>query len=74
VRLGATRVLLVIHPELVAPRASLAWRLSIPVETEPEFRLKWHSKCQCFCSLRLLGPEHVCDFGTEPCFFLIFER
>jgi hypothetical protein len=23
------------------------------------------------CSLWLLGPEHVCIFGTEPCFFLI---
>jgi hypothetical protein len=23
------------------------------------------------CSLRLSGPEHVCIFGTEPCFFLI---
>jgi hypothetical protein len=24
-----------------------------------------------FCSLRLSGPEHVCIFGAEPCFFLI---
>jgi hypothetical protein len=31
--------LLVIHPELVAPRASPAWRLSISAGTEPEFRL-----------------------------------
>jgi hypothetical protein len=23
------------------------------------------------CSLWLSGPEHVCTFGTEPCFFLI---
>jgi hypothetical protein len=23
------------------------------------------------CSLRLSGPEHVCIYGTEPCFFLI---
>jgi hypothetical protein len=23
------------------------------------------------CSLSLSGPEHVCIFGTEPCFFLI---
>jgi hypothetical protein len=23
------------------------------------------------CSLWPLGPEHVCIFGTEPCFFLI---
>jgi hypothetical protein len=27
-----------------------------------------------FCSFRLSGPEHVCNYGTEPCFFLIFER
>jgi hypothetical protein len=27
-----------------------------------------------FCSLRLSRPEHVCNFGTEPCFFLIFEH
>jgi hypothetical protein len=27
-----------------------------------------------FCSLWLSGPEHVCNVGTEPCFFLIFER
>jgi hypothetical protein len=27
-----------------------------------------------FCSLWLSGPEHVCNFGTEPCFFLIFEH
>jgi hypothetical protein len=30
--------------------------------------------CQCFCSLWLSRPEHVCNFGTEPCFFLIFEH
>jgi hypothetical protein len=24
-----------------------------------------------FCSLRLSGPEHVCIFGMEPCFFFI---
>jgi hypothetical protein len=28
----------------------------------------------CFCSLWLSRPEHVCNFGTEPCFFLIFEH
>jgi hypothetical protein len=27
-----------------------------------------------FCSLRLSRPEHVCNFGAEPCFFLIFEH
>jgi hypothetical protein len=26
------------------------------------------------CSLWLSRPEHVCNFGTEPCFFLIFEH
>jgi hypothetical protein len=26
------------------------------------------------CSLRLSRPEYVCNFGTEPCFFLIFEH
>jgi hypothetical protein len=32
------------------------------------------SNASVFCSLRLSGPEHVCNFGTEPCFFLIFEH
>jgi hypothetical protein len=32
------------------------------------------SNANVFCSLWLSGPEHVCNFGTEPCFFLIFER
>jgi hypothetical protein len=32
------------------------------------------SNASVFCSLRLSGPEHVCSFGTEPCFFLIFEH
>jgi hypothetical protein len=27
-----------------------------------------------FGSLWLSRPEHVCNFGTELCFFLIFER
>jgi hypothetical protein len=27
-----------------------------------------------FRSLWLSRPEHVCSFGTEPCFFLIFEH
>jgi hypothetical protein len=33
--------------------------------TEPEHAMS--------CSLRLSGPEHVCIFGTEPCFFLILS-
>jgi hypothetical protein len=43
-------------------------------------RGNWSSVCNgtsnagVFCSLRLSGPEHVCNFGTEPCFFLFFER
>jgi hypothetical protein len=32
------------------------------------------SNASVFCSLRLSGPEHVCNSGTEPCFFLIFEH
>jgi hypothetical protein len=32
------------------------------------------SNARVFCSLRLSGPEHVCNVGTEPCFFLIFEH
>jgi hypothetical protein len=27
-----------------------------------------------FCSLWLSRPEHVCNFGAKPCFFLIFEH
>jgi hypothetical protein len=39
-------------------------------------RWNWSSVCNGtlsagVCSLWLLGPEHVCIFGTEPCFFLI---
>jgi hypothetical protein len=43
-------------------------------------RGNWSSVCngtsnaRVFCSLRLSRPEHVCNFGTEPCFFLIFEH
>ena len=32
------------------------------------------SNASVFCSSWLSGPEHVCNFGTEPCFFLIFEH
>jgi hypothetical protein len=32
------------------------------------------SNASVFCSLWLSRPEHVCNFGTEPCFFLIFEH
>jgi hypothetical protein len=32
------------------------------------------SNASVFFSLWLSGPEHVCNFGTEPCFFLIFEH
>jgi len=48
--------------------------LFVPAEGEPEFRLYWHFECQCFCSLWLSRPEHVCNFGAEPCFFLLFEH
>jgi hypothetical protein len=32
------------------------------------------SNARIFCSLRLSGPEHVCNVGTEPYFFLILEH
>jgi hypothetical protein len=48
--------------------------LFVPAKVELGFRLYWHLECQCFCSLWLSRPEHVCIFGTEPCFFLIFEH
>jgi hypothetical protein len=32
------------------------------------------SNASVFCSLWLSGPEHVCNFGMEPCLFLIFEH
>jgi hypothetical protein len=31
------------------------------------------SNASVFCSLWLSGPEHVCNFGTEPCFFPHFR-
>jgi hypothetical protein len=48
--------------------------LFVPAEVEPEFRLQWHFECQCFCSLWLSRPEHVCNFGHGAVFFLIFEH
>jgi hypothetical protein len=56
------------HPELVAPQAPRCGGCSYPWGVEPEFRLQWHFECQCFCTLWLSRPEHVCNFGTEPCF------
>jgi hypothetical protein len=46
------------------PAGSPVWRLFIPVGVEPEFCLQWHFECQCFCSLWLSGPEHVCIFSS----------
>jgi hypothetical protein len=42
-------------------------------------RRNWSSVCNGtlsagVCSLWLSGPEHVCIFGTEPCFFPHFEH
>jgi hypothetical protein len=31
-------------------------------------------ECRVFCSFWLSRPEHVCNVGTEPCFFLISEH
>jgi hypothetical protein len=56
--------------ELVAPQALRCGGCSYP--------RGWNRSSVCNgtlnvgdCSLWLSGPEHVCIFGTEPCFFLI---
>jgi hypothetical protein len=58
------------HPELVAPQALRCGGCS--------YLRRWNRSSVCngtlsagVCSLWLSGPEHVCIFGTEPCFFLI---
>jgi hypothetical protein len=58
------------RPELVAPQAPRCGGCSYP-----RGRIQ-SSVCNGtlsagVCSLWLSGPEHVCIFGTEPCFFLI---
>jgi hypothetical protein len=58
------------RPELVAPRAPRCGGCSYPRGQNR------NSVCNGtlsagVCSLWLSGPEHVCVFGTEPCFFLI---
>jgi hypothetical protein len=53
-----------------------------PIEWGCSYLRRWNRSFVCngtlnasvFCSLWLSGPEHVCNFGMEPCFFLIFER
>ena len=56
--------------EFVVPQALRCGGCSYPRE--------WNRSSVCngtlsvgVCSLWLSGPEHVCIFGTEPCFFLI---
>jgi hypothetical protein len=58
------------RPELVAPQALQCGGCSYP--------RGWNRSSVCngtlsagVRSLWLLGPEHVCIFGTKPCFFLI---
>jgi hypothetical protein len=58
------------RPELVAPQALRCGGCSYP--------RGWNRSSVCngtlnagVCSLWLSGPEHVCIFGTKPCFFLI---
>jgi hypothetical protein len=58
------------RPELVAPQALRCGGCSYP------WGRNQSSVCNDTlnagdCSLWLSGPEHVCIFGTEPCFFLI---
>jgi hypothetical protein len=58
------------RPELVATQALRCGGCS--------YLRRWNRSSVCngtlsagVCSLWLSGPEHVCIFGTEPCFFLI---
>jgi hypothetical protein len=60
------------HPSAFCCSAgpSIAWGCS--------YLRRWNRSSVCngtlsarVCSLWLSGPEHVCIFGTEPCFFFI---
>jgi hypothetical protein len=53
---------------------SPVWRLSVPAERNRSSVCNGTSNARVFCSSRLSRPEHVCNFGTEPYFFLIFEH
>jgi hypothetical protein len=55
------------HPSAAGP----------PIVRGCSYLWRWNRSSVCngtlsagVCSLWLSGPEHVCIFGTEPCFFL----
>jgi hypothetical protein len=58
-------------PMFVAPQAR---GCSYPRGRNQSSVCKGTLNARVFCSLWLSRPEHVCNFGTEPCFFLIFEH
>jgi hypothetical protein len=59
----------------VAPQAfPMEWGRSYPRRGNRSSVCNGISNAGVLCSLWLSGPEHVCNFGTEPCFFLIFEH
>jgi hypothetical protein len=58
------------HPELVTPQALRCGGCSYP-RGRNRSSICNGTLSVGVCSLWLLGPEHVCISGTEPCFFLI---
>jgi hypothetical protein len=62
--------LLASRPELVAPQALRCGGCSYP-RGRNRSSVSNGTLSAGVCSLWLSGPEHVCIFGTEPCFFLI---
>jgi hypothetical protein len=58
------------RPELVAPQAPRCGGCSYP-RGRSQSSVCNGTLSAGVCSLWLSGPEHVCIFGTEPCFFLI---
>jgi hypothetical protein len=58
------------RPELVAPQALRCGGCSYPRGRNRSSGCNGTLSAS-VCSLWLSGPEHVCIFGTEPCFFFI---
>jgi hypothetical protein len=61
------------RPELVAPQALRCGGCSYP-RGRNQSSVGNGTLNAGVCSLWLSGPEHVCIFGTEPCFFPHFEH
>ena len=61
------------RPELVAPQAPWCGGCSYPRGRNRSSVCNGTLSAG-VCSLWLSRPERVCIFGTEPCFFLIFEH